>query len=885
MKADDVKGVLEVAGKTYGYWRIGAMEGVRGASMERLPKVVKILLESTLRNQGHPAYRMEQAEALAKWSPAADGAADGEFPYLPARVLFQDLTGVACVVDLASLRSAVVRRGGDAGAIEPQVPVDLVIDHSVQVDCAGCKEALERNMAKEFERNRERYEFLKWGQGTFKKLRITPPGVGICHQVNLERLASVVRCENGMAFPDTLVGTDSHTTMVNGLGVLGWGVGGIEAEAAMLGQPIALLRPVVTGVKFSGRLRPGVTATDLALTVTKVLRAAGVVGQFVEYFGEGVGSLSTADRSVVANMAPEYGATTGFFPVDGETLKYLRMTGRSEEQVALVEAYAKAQGLWGAEGADYSRTVEIDLAGVEPLVAGPRRPHEGQRIGELKGNFERLLAAEPKDGGWGVGPERRGERAAVAGGESLGHGSVVLASITSCTNTSNPALLLCAGLVAKAAVERGMRVAGHVKTSLIPGSRAVAEYLAKAGLLEPLEALGFGVAAFGCGTCIGNSGPLREDVVEAVKSRDLTVAAVLSGNRNFEGRIHACCKANYLCSPGLVVAYALAGRMDVDLEREPVGKGADGADVYLRDLWPSAEAVEARLEEANRPESYRKAYADVNAHCPQWGEIPCEAGQTFQWRADSTYIREAPFLDVEGGATGLAGARALAVFGDFITTDHISPAGSIAAGSPAAKYLEAHGVARAAWNSYGSRRGNHEVMMRGTFANIRLKNRMAGREGGWTVHQPDGEEGAIYDVAMRYREEGTPLLVLAGKMYGAGSSRDWAAKGPMLLGVRAVIAESFERIHRSNLVEMGVLPLEFAEGESAASLGLDGSETFAVRPEGGFGVRGMHVVTARKPDGREIVFRVRNRVDTPVEAQYFLAGGILPFVLGQVAAR
>ena len=649
--------------------------------------------------------------------------------------------------------------------------------------------------------------------------------------------------------------------------------------------------PVATSLaKMTPRASPSKRSSTLpssssARPGTKVRRAAGGVGQFVEYFGEGVGSLSTADRSVVANMAPEYGATTGFFPVDGETLKYLRMTGRSEEQVALVEAYAKAQGLWGAEGADYSRTVEIDLAGVEPLVAGPRRPHEGQRIGELKGNFERLLAAEPKDGGWGVGPERRGERAAVAGGESLGHGSVVLASITSCTNTSNPALLLCAGLVAKAAVERGMRVAGHVKTSLIPGSRAVAEYLAKAGLLEPLEALGFGVAAFGCGTCIGNSGPLREDVVEAVKSRDLTVAAVLSGNRNFEGRIHACCKANYLCSPGLVVAYALAGRMDVDLEREPVGKGADGADVYLRDLWPSAEAVEARLEEANRPESYRKAYADVNAHCPQWGEIPCEAGQTFQWRADSTYIREAPFLDVEGGATGLAGARALAVFGDFITTDHISPAGSIAAGSPAAKYLEAHGVARAAWNSYGSRRGNHEVMMRGTFANIRLKNRMAGREGGWTVHQPDGEEGAIYDVAMRYREEGTPLLVLAGKMYGAGSSRDWAAKGPMLLGVRAVIAESFERIHRSNLVEMGVLPLEFAEGESAASLGLDGSETFAVRPEGGFGVRGMHVVTARKPDGREIVFRVRNRVDTPVEAQYFLAGGILPFVLGQVAAR
>ena len=877
------------SGETLAFHRLSAMEAVRGAPITELPYVVRVLLESTLRHQGEPGYRPEHAEALAKWQPR--GATDGgEFPYLPARVLFQDLTGVACVVDLASLRSAMVRAGGDPGAIEPRIPVDLVIDHSVQIDRAGCPESLAENMRIEFSRNRERYEFLRWGQNTFKKLRIVPPGVGICHQVNLEFLARGVCVEElpdgrKIAFPDTLVGTDSHTTMVNGLGVLGWGVGGIEAEAAMLGQPIAMLAPVVTGVRLTGRLRPGVTATDLALTVTKLLRAHNVVGQFVEYFGPGCAALTLADRSVVANMAPEYGATTGFFPMDAQSIAYLRMTGRPAAVCDRIEAVLRAQSLFASPDAPeprYTRTIELDLATVEPLIAGPRRPHEGQPLSALKRTFLDALPKPAAEGGFGVPADKLGTVVEPAGGGTLRHGAVVVASITSCTNTSNPALLLAAGILAKKAVARGLTVPAHVKTSLVPGSRVVADYLASTGLLEPLEKLGFGVAAFGCGTCIGNSGPIRPDIAEAIKANDLTAAAVLSGNRNFEGRIHACCKANFLCSPPLVVAYALAGRIDIDPETDPIATAPDGTPVYLRDLWPTDAELAPLLARANDPALYAAAYRDVNAHSPDWASIPAETTPVFPWRDASTYIREAPFLDAAPASPDLDGARALAVFGDFITTDHISPAGSIAPDSPAARYLREHGVAPADFNSYGSRRGNHEVMMRGTFANIRLKNRMVAREGGWTRHQPDGAELPIYDAAMAYRAEGTPVLVLAGKMYGAGSSRDWAAKGPLLLGVRAVIAESFERIHRSNLVEMGILPLEFPEGQSAATLHLDGTETYTIHCRGAFAPHALHDITATKPDGTTIRFTARNRIDTPVELTYMLSGGILPHVLHQL---
>jgi aconitate hydratase len=881
---------FECGGEKVGFFRLSALEGLRGGPMGELPYVVRILLESVVRHQGEAAFRPEHAEALAKWRP--DGKAEGEIPYLPARVLLQDLTGVACVVDLASLRSAMVRAGGKAGDVEPQVPVDLVVDHSVQLDCAGRPEALGENMRIEFARNRERYEFLRWGQGAFRKLRIVPPGVGICHQVNLEFLASGVRAERGadgglLAFPDTLVGTDSHTTMINGLGVLGWGVGGIEAEAAMLGQPIAMLPPVVTGVRLSGRLRAGTTATDLALALTKLLREANVVGQFVEYFGDGCAALSLADRAVVANMAPEYGATTGFFPMDAATLRYLRMTGRSEAHCALVERYAREQGLLREEGAPeplYSRVLELDLGSVGPAVAGPKRPHERQTPGELKGRFRALLGTAPKDGGFGMAPEAAGAEARLASGEMLRHGSVAIASITSCTNTSNPGLLLAAGLVAKKAREKGLKVPGYVKTSLVPGSRVVTAYLRGTGLLAELEGLGFAVAAYGCGTCIGNSGPVAEEVAAAVREKDLVVAAVLSGNRNFEGRVHPVCKANYLCSPPLVVAYALAGRVDVDLEREALGRDAAGREVFLHDLWPSEGELEALLARANDPALYAAAYRDVNAYTPEWAAIPAAEGETFAWRADSTYIREAPFLDVPAPDSEIRGARVLALFGDFITTDHISPAGTIAKDSPAARWLAERGIEPVAFNSYGSRRGNHEVMVRGTFANIRLKNRMAGREGGWTRHMPDGAETSIFEAAEAYRREGTPVVVVAGKMYGAGSSRDWAAKGPMLLGVRAVFAESFERIHRSNLVEMGILPLEFTEGQTAESLGLDGTEEISLTLDGAeLSPRALHRATARKPDGREVSFRVRNRIDTPVEVEYYRAGGILPYTLRRLA--
>ena len=877
--------VFEPAGRPVSYHSLAAVEPLRGAPLAELPYVVRILLESALRNQTNPAYRWSHVEALARWQPGQPSAE--ELPYLPARVLLQDLTGVPCVVDLASLRAEVVRRGGDPARVEPLVPVDLVVDHSVQIDCWAAPDALEKNVELEFKRNRERYEFLRWGQQTFQKLRIVPPGVGICHQVNLEFLADGIRSDaqadgTCLAYPDTLVGTDSHTTMVNALGVLGWGVGGIEAEAAMLGQPIALLAPVVTGVRLSGALRPGVTATDLALVATQLLRRHNVVGQFVEYFGPGLGNLSLADRAVLANMAPEYGATTGFFPIDAETVAYLRMTGRPAAQCTLVEQYARLQGIFFEPNAPeprYSRVVELDLASVAASVAGPKKPHDHQPVGAIKSRFRAALTAAPDQGGFGIPAGRMAAAARLPDGSELRHGSVAIASITSCTNTSNPALLLAAGLLARKAVARGLRVPDYVKTSLIPGSRVVTTYLRHTGLLAKLEQLGFGVAAYGCGTCIGNSGPLRDDVAHAVRENELVVAAVLSGNRNFEGRVHAACKANYLCSPPLVVAFALAGRVDVDLDAEPLGTGADGQAVFLRDLWPTPGDIDALLVAANDPALYAAAYRDVNQYTPAWNRIAVAARPVFAWQPDSTYIREPPFLSVAPPAPDIVAARILGLYGDFITTDHISPAGAIPQDSPAARYLLDRGIAPADFNSYGSRRGNHEVMMRGTFANVRLRNRMASREGGWTTLQPSGEETSVFDAAMAYRQAGVPLVVVAGQQYGAGSSRDWAAKGPMLLGVRAVVAESFERIHRSNLVEMGVLPCEFVDGQTAASLGLDGSETVSIRAAGPLVPRGRHAASAVKPDGREIRFALVNRIDTAIEIAYYQAGGILPFVL------
>jgi aconitate hydratase len=877
-------------GQMIAFHSLAAVASLRGAPLSELPYIIRILLESALRNQSHPAYQWSHVESLARWQPGTEAAA--EIPYLPARVLLQDLTGVPCVVDLASLRSEVVRRGGDPRLIEPLVPVDLVVDHSVQLDCSATLDSLVKNMEIEFSRNRERYEFLRWGQHTFKKLRIIPPGVGICHQVNLEFLADGVHTEpqpggTVLAYPDTLVGTDSHTTMINSLGVLGWGVGGIEAEAAMLGQPIALLTPVVTGVHLTGALRPGVTATDLALVVTQLLRQHNVVAQFVEYFGPGCAQLSLSDRSVLANMAPEYGATTGFFPVDSETIAYLRMTGRSPSHCALVERYCRLQGLFLEKGSPepvYSRVIELDLASIAASIAGPKKPHDHQPVGAVKQRFLAALSAAPDQGGFGIPADRREAAAPLADGSSLRHGSVAIASITSCTNTSNPVLLLAAGLIARKAIARGLRVPPYVKTSFAPGSRVVTAYLERTGLLAELEQIGFGVAAYGCATCIGNSGPLRDEIAQAIREHDLVAAAVLSGNRNFEGRVHASCKANYLCSPPLVVAFALAGRMDVDLDHEPIAAGADGQPVYLRDLWPTSAEIDVLLAQATDPGLYSEAYRDVNQYSPEWSGISVADKPVFDWQPDSTYVREPPFLAAPKPSPEITAARILGLFGDFITTDHISPAGTIAKDSPAARYLVERGIEPKDFNSYGSRRGNHEVMMRGTFANVRLRNRMASREGGWTCLQPSGQEMNIFDAAMAYQQTGTPVVVIAGKLYGAGSSRDWAAKGPMLLGVRAVIAESFERIHRSNLVEMGVMPFEFVAGQTAAAIGLDGTESISIHGSGPLVPRGRHEAVARKPDGREIRFALRNRIDTPVEIAYYESGGILPFVLHNLLA-
>jgi aconitate hydratase len=894
---------LSVGDRSYGIFRLDP-------AAARLPYTLRILLENALRH-GEEG----DAEALLRWDPRAEPA--DEISFRPARVLLQDFTGVPAIVDLAAMRNAMQDLGGDPSRINPLLPAELVIDHSVQVDEYATARAIFRNAELEFERNRERYAFLRWGQTAFDNFKVVPPNTGIVHQVNLEYLARVVESRDDHAFPDTLVGTDSHTTMVNGLGVLGWGVGGIEAEAAMLGEAVSMLVPQVVGFRLTGELPQGATATDLVLTVTQVLRQTGVVGKFVEYFGAGLAGLALADRATIGNMSPEYGATCGFFPVDEKTLDYLRLTGRETERVSLVETYCKENLLWHDESAEpeYSQVVELDLASVEPSLAGPRRPQDRVALREAKQSFleslqtfgvdygnghdeagaESFPASDPPsdvqpgssiaatqvDNGGGVavavGP--RAVPVTMNGDQfELEHGSVVIAAITSCTNTSNPQVMVGAGLLAKHAVERGLTRKPWVKSSLAPGSKVVTEYYEQAGLTRYLDALGFQTVGYGCTTCIGNSGPLPEAISEAVDDGDLVVCSVLSGNRNFEARIHPEVKANYLASPPLVVAYALAGRMDIDLLEEPLGQDRDGNDVYLRELWPSAEEIQETITGSVHGDMFSRTYADVFTGDDNWRALPVPEGDLFAWDEASTYVRRPPYFDgmarEPGRVEDIDGARCLVIVGDSVTTDHISPAGSIKPDSPAGRYLVEHGVERKDFNSYGSRRGNHEVMVRGTFANVRLKNQLVpGSEGTWTLHVPSGEEMTIFDASQRYLAEGTPLIVLAGKEYGSGSSRDWAAKGPNLLGVRAVIAESYERIHRSNLLMMGILPLQFMDGESRESLGLSGREEFAVV---GIENGDAREVTVRADDKE---FRARVRLDTPREREYLRHGGILQFVL------
>jgi len=888
-RADDARTEARFEGRSLGMYRLDRLAG-----HDRLPWTIKILLEAAARNADGRIITDADVEHLANWRANSPGAE--EVPFRPARVVLQDLTGVPAIVDLAAMRDAVAEHGGDPETINPLIPVDLVIDHSVQVDQFGTANAMTVNMQWELSRNRERYRFLRWAQGSFRNLRIVPPATGIVHQVNLEYLASVVtvgldhRGRETVYF-DSLVGTDSHTTMINGLGVLGWGVGGIEAEAAMLGQPLYFLMPEVVGFKLTGSLPAGVTATDLALTVTEMLRRYGVVGKFVEFFGGGLSHMSLADRATVANMAPEYGATVSYFPPDQETLNYLALTGRTPEHVRLVEWYLKEQGVFRTNDTPdplFSDVLELDLSTLEPSLAGPKRPQDRVPLAQMKSAFQHSLTAPVTERGFGLSPEAARQSVAVRYPDdsrgTLRNGSVVIAAITSCTNTSNPSVMLAAGLVAQKAVARGLTVPPYVKTSLAPGSRAVARYLEDSGLSQALDQLGFQVVGFGCTTCIGNSGPLPDEVTAALEQQDLTVASVLSGNRNFEGRIHPLVKANYLASPPLVVAYALAGTVDIDLDHEPLGQDADGRPVYLRDLWPTASEVNHIMAEAVKPELFRREYREVFTANADWNGLDVPEGAQYAWDPDSTYIRKPPFF--AGWMPGLkalepvANARVLAVFGDSVTTDHISPAGSIAKNSPAARYLMEHQVAPADFNTYGARRGNHEVMMRGTFANIRIRNRMVPEvEGGYTRHLPDGEVMAIYDAAMRYLREDVPLIVLAGKEYGTGSSRDWAAKGPMLQGVRAVVAESFERIHRSNLVGMGVLPLQFDAGDTAAGLGLSGDETFTLALPGTLKPLAAVVVTATRPDGSQVRFNTTARLDTPVDVDYYLHGGILQTVL------
>jgi len=880
-------------GKDITYYSLPALEEKGLIDLAKVPFSIKILLESLIRMQPHAAYTEEHITKFCGWT--ADTTNPDEFPYMPSRVLLQDFTGVPCVVDLAALRSALKLAGHDPSLIEPQIPVDLVIDHSVQIDEYRGVGSYEINLELEFERNRERYIFLRWGQGAFGKLRVLPPGLGICHQVNMEYLASCVGSTvnadgETVAFPDTLVGTDSHTTMINSMGVMGWGVGGIEAEAAMLGQPIPILTPKVVGCRLVGKIAEGCTPTDAALKATQVLREKGVVGQFVEYFGPALKTLTVADRAPIANMSPEYGATMGLFPIDEQTINYLRMTGRSEEQCELVEAYCKAQKMWHDENTpepNYSDIVEIDLSDLAPSLAGPKRPQDKVNAADLHEIFKKEVVAPIGPQGHGMDPAHLDTTGDAKQYGTMRHGDVVIASITSCTNTSNPTLLIGAGLLAKRAVEKGLTVPSYVKTSLAPGSRVVTQYLKDTGLLPYLEKLGFYVVAYGCTTCIGNSGPLNEEIETAIKDNDLLVSAVLSGNRNFEGRVHPLTKANYLASPPLVVAYALSGNVGNDLFGDPLGQDQDGNDVFLKDLWPSVDEVNELLVTANNPEVYKSLYKDVVTSSPAWSALPDETSPVFNWESESTYIREPSFFDGLGpevpSLKNIEGARTLLNLGDFITTDHISPAGKIPIPSPAADYLAANDIPERMFNSFGSRRGNHEVMMRGTFANIRIRNKLVGKEGGYTSYHPTGEEMYIYDAAMKYKETNTSLVVLAGKLYGAGSSRDWAAKGTYLLGVKAVIAESFERIHRSNLVEMGVLPLEYIDGQNAESLGLDGSETFSISGITDMTPGKLCDVVATRGD-TTIEFKAKSRIDSPIEVDYYQHEGILQYVLREVIA-
>jgi aconitate hydratase A / 2-methylisocitrate dehydratase len=923
MNSFNSRSTLRVGKKDYEIYRLDALDQ-QGISTKHLPYSLRILLENLLRTEDGRNVRNEDIRALAAWNSGSKP--DKEIAFTPSRVLLQDFTGVPAVVDLAAMRDAMQRLGGDPTLINPLQPAELVIDHSVQVDEFGSARALGLNAELEFMRNKERYAFLRWGQTGFRNLAIVPPDTGIVHQVNLEYLARVVFVQDSdgkrLAYPDTLVGTDSHTTMINGLGVLGWGVGGIEAEAAMLGQPVSMLIPLVVGVKLTGKLREGATATDLVLTITEMLRKHGVVGKFVEYYGPGLRDLPLADRATIANMSPEYGATCGIFPVDEESLRYLRLSGRPEEQIALVEAYCREQGMFHDEKtpeAEYSELLTLDLGTVESSLAGPKRPQDRVGLSQARQSFEAALPSllKPKSGAKTSAPavassgnekrwEGEGGNPTAIGVEdnsvhehveadvkgALRHGSVVIAAITSCTNTSNPSVMVAAGLLAKKAVEKGLSVPPWVKTSLAPGSKVVRDYLERAGLTPYLEKLKFHIVGYGCTTCIGNSGPLPTEVSEAIDEKDLVVASVLSGNRNFEGRINSEVRANYLMSPPLVVAFALAGRIDVDLRKDAIGKNKDGKQIFLEDIWPSQEEVEQTIQKSIDSNMFRKSYGEVFAGDEHWRSLAVPKGETYAWEKDSTYIRRAPYFDdmkiAPAAIDNIKGARVLAVLGDSVTTDHISPAGSIKKDSPAGKYLTEHGVKPADFNSYGSRRGNHEVMVRGTFANVRLRNKMVPNlEGGFTRHLPDGEEMSIFDASEKYIAEGVPLVIVAGKEYGSGSSRDWAAKGPRLLGVRAVIAESYERIHRSNLVGMGILPLQFLSGQNAESLKLTGEEIFEIG-----GVREMvekftpggQVRVRATANGRTTDLNALVRIDTPQEALYYANGGILQFVLRQLLA-
>ncbi|AZK44822.1 aconitate hydratase AcnA [Paenibacillus lentus] len=888
---------LEVGGKNYRYYDLNLLEEQGLGPISKLPFSIKVLLEAAVRQFDGRAITQEHVKQIAGWSEGRDE--NKEIPFIPARIVLQDFTGVPVVVDLAAMRDTVKKAGGDPKQINPLVPVDLVIDHSVMVDAFGTPEALEYNMKVEFERNEERYRFLRWAQTAFNNFRAVPPATGIVHQVNLEYLASVAATKTidgeTVVFPDSLVGTDSHTTMINGLGVVGWGVGGIEAEAGMLGQPLYFVAPEVIGFKLVGSLAEGATATDLALTVTQMLRKKGVVGKFVEFYGPGLANISLADRATVANMAPEYGATIGYFPVDDETLAYLRSTGRSEEQIALVEAYYKAQGMFRTSSTpdpEFTDLIELDLASVVPSLAGPKRPQDRIELTEMKENFNDIIRTPIDKGGYGLSDEKINQKVTVkhpdGSTSELGTGAVVIAAITSCTNTSNPSVMIGAGLLAKKAVERGLKKPGYVKSSLTPGSLVVTDYLKKAGLIESFEALGFHVAGYGCATCIGNSGPLPDEVSTAIADNDLTVAAVLSGNRNFEGRVHAQVKANYLASPPLVVAYALAGTVNIDLQNDPIGYDQNDQPVYLKDIWPTSAEIKEAIGLSVKPEMFRSKYENVFTQNERWNAIPVPEGELYEWDEKSTYIQNPPFFErISEGLQDIAdirSARVLALLGDSVTTDHISPAGNISPTSPAGNYLNDHGVARKDFNSYGSRRGNHEVMMRGTFANIRIRNQIApGTEGGVTKYLPTDEIMSIYDASMNYQANGQNLVVIAGKEYGTGSSRDWAAKGTYLLGVKAVIAESFERIHRSNLVGMGVLPLQFQEGHGWKALGIDGTESFDILGLSNDIKPGQELtVVATRQDGTQFEFQVTARLDSMVDVDYYHNGGILQTVLRQM---